>query len=160
MAGGCRSLFLADLLRDVMKGKCLCGLIEFEIMGAVPKLYQCHCSLCRKQGGSASNTGTIVEGKNFCWISGKEHISSWIKDTGFRSDFCSKCGSPVPNPLRKTSYVWIPVGLLESEQGLEIAFQIYVGSKAQWDVVSLQGVRHETMPEMSEFIAFLHGKTD
>ena len=43
-----------------MQGKCLCGQVAFEILGAVPKLYQCHCSLCRKQGGSTSNTATIV----------------------------------------------------------------------------------------------------
>jgi hypothetical protein len=32
----------------------LCGQIEFRIVGEIPKLCQCHCSLCRKQGGSSS----------------------------------------------------------------------------------------------------------
>jgi len=130
--------------------------VEFEVAGNLPRLYQCHCSLCRKQAGSSSNTATIVGTEKFRWLSGHELISSWVKDTGFRSDFCSKCGSPVPNPLRSTQYYWVPIGLLEEEQTLEIAAHLFVGSKASWEVISQQGVRYETIPELSEFIALLH----
>ena len=119
-----------------MRGKCLCGLVEFEVEGTLPRLYQCHCALCRKQGGSSSNTATIVNAENFRWLSGQEPISSWVKDTGYRSDFCSKCGSPVPNPLRSSPYYWVPVGLLDDDQQLEIAAHLFVGSKAPWDVIA------------------------
>jgi hypothetical protein len=141
-----------------MHGKCLCGSVEFEVAGKSLGLYQCHCSLCRKQGGSSSNTATIVGAENFLWLSGQEHISSWVRDTGFRSDFCSKCGSPVPNPLRGTPYYWVPVGLLDDEQELEIVAHVFVGSKASWEIISQQGVRYETIPELPEFIALLHAE--
>ena len=139
-----------------MRGKCLCGIVEFEVVGTAPRLYQCHCSLCRKQGGSASNAATIVSAENLRWLSGREHISSWVKDTGFRSDFCSKCGSPLPNPLRSTPYYWVPIGLLDNEQPLEIAAHLFVGSKAPWDVIAPLGTHYETAPELSEFIELLH----
>jgi len=139
-----------------MRGKCLCGSVEFEVAGNCPRLYQCHCSLCRKQGGSSSNTATIVGAENFRWLSGQELISSWVKDTGFRSDFCSKCGSPVPNPLRSTPYYWVPIGLLDVERSLQIVAHVFVGSKASWEVNSQQGLRYETIPKLSEFIALLH----
>lgn len=136
-----------------MRGKCLCGLVEFEVIGTAPKLYQCHCSLCRKQGGSTSNTATIVSARNFQWLSGQECISSWVKDTGFRSDFCSKCGSPVPNPLRSTPYYWVPAGLFESDVQLTISAHFFVGSKASWDVIASPGVQYETMPELSDLLS-------
>ena len=139
-----------------MRGKCLCGAIEFEITGPIPKLYQCHCSLCRKQGGSSSNTGAVVESRHFRWVSGQDRVGSFAKPTGFRSDFCSSCGSPVPNPLRKTSYTWVPAGLLEGSEELEIAVHLYVGSRASWDTAALSGAQYETMPEMLEFIRLLH----
>jgi len=41
-----------------------------------------------------------VRSEQFVWITGQELISSYIKPSGFRSDFCRSCGSPVPNPLR------------------------------------------------------------
>ncbi len=144
-----------------MRGKCLCGKIEFEIVGKVPNLYQCHCSLCRKQGGSSSNTATIVEKKNFNWLDGEEHISSWVKASGFCSDFCSKCGSPVPNPVRATPYFWVPAGLLDGEVNTSIAAHLCVGSKASWDIISSKGAQYEAMPEeLLQFIEHLHSHTD
>lgn len=143
-----------------MHGKCLCGQIEFEILGAIPKLYQCHCSLCRRQGGSSSNTATIVQKEHFRWLAGQERISSWVKSTGFRSDFCPTCGSPVPNPLRGTPYFWVPAGLLYGETETEIAAHLCVGSKASWDTLSSQGTRYETVPDdLLQFIADLHSDT-
>jgi hypothetical protein len=103
-----------------MRGHCLCGKVDFEIDGSRFKLYQCHCSLCRRQSGSSSTAAAIVPAEKFRWLSGTEFISSWNKDTGFRSDFCSLCGSPVPNPLRGLPYVWVPAGLLENGGELEI----------------------------------------
>lgn len=141
-----------------MRGTCLCGAVEFELVDVSPKLYQCHCSLCRKQGGSSSNTATIVPAENLRWLAGRERIASWVKDTGFRSDFCSRCGSPVPNPLRNTPYYWVPIGLLDDEPAMEIAVQLFEGSKAPWDVGAAPGVQFEAGPEVSELIALLHSE--
>lgn len=138
-----------------MRGKCLCGLVEFELVGSIPYFYQCHCSLCRKQGGSSSNTATIVGSEQFRWLTGQGHISSWVKDTGFRSDFCSKCGSPVPNPLGSTPYYWVPAGLLDENGPLTIAAHLFVGSRASWDVAALAGKQYETMPGLFELLRLL-----
>jgi hypothetical protein len=130
--------------------------VEFDILGPLPKLYQCHCSLCRKQGGSVSNTALIVAHDHFRWLAGERTISSYVKATGFRSDFCVRCGSPVPNPLRDTPYVWVPAGLLDTDAPLAIAAHLFVGSKAPWDTLPADGVRHDTMPALGELIGLLH----
>jgi hypothetical protein len=142
-----------------MRGSCLCGTVEFQIGGDLPKIYQCHCSLCRKQGGSASNSAIIVEARNFSWIAGQGHVSSYVKPTGFRSDFCSRCGSPVPNPLRTTAYYWVPAGLLDDDVNLEVGAHLFVGSKAAWDMIPASGPQYETMPELSEFIELMHARS-
>lgn len=139
-----------------MRGTCLCEAVSFEIIGTVPKLYQCHCSLCRKQGGSVSNTATIVAAGNFRWLSGQERISSYIKPTGFRSDFCAICGSTLPNPLRSTPYVWVPSGLFDGSENLEIAVHVHLGSRASWDTAALTGTQYEDAPETLAFIEALH----
>lgn len=135
-----------------MRGKCLCGQIEFEIVGAAPRLYQCHCSLCRKQSGASSNAAAIIADAHFRWIAGQQSISSWVKESGFRSDFCSNCGSPVPNPLRNTPYYWVPAGLLEVDVQLTVGAHLFVGSKASWDVIASPGKQYETMPELDELL--------
>jgi len=139
-----------------MYGKCLCEAVSFEIVGPIPKLYQCHCSLCRKQGGSVSSTATIVAAENFRWLSGQELISSFVKPTGFRSDFCSKCGSTVPNPLRNTPYVWVPSGMIDGTEKLEIAVHVHAGSRATWDTAPLPGTVYEAGPDLLALIQVLH----
>jgi hypothetical protein len=56
-----------------------------------------------------------------------------MKPTGFRSDFCGLCGSPVPNQLRSSSLVWVPAGLLEGGDMLEVGAHLFLGSRASWD---------------------------
>lgn len=141
-----------------LHGSCLCGAISFEIDGPFPRLYQCHCSLCRKQGGSVSNTGLIVAVDKFRWASGEKLITTWQRSTGFRSYFCSRCGAPVPNPLRDTGYVWVPSGLIDDGESLEIGAQLYVGSRAPWDKTQGSGTEFDTAPDLRKLIALLHSR--
>ncbi len=143
-----------------MLGKCLCGNVEFALSGTLPNLYQCHCSLCRKATGAAANAALIVPGKNFQWVSGQEHISSYVKDNGYRSDFCSKCGSPLPNPLKGRAEYWIPAGLLEDTANLEVAAHLYVGSKASWDAVASSGLQYQESPDLENLVKALRKNQD
>jgi len=138
-----------------MDGKCLCGGIEFEIKGEIPDLYQCHCSQCRKQGGSASNTATIVQEKQFYWNSGESLITQYKDKTGFNSNFCSVCGSPAPNKLGDNGLIWIPAGLLEDSENLEIVAHLYVGSRTSWETISNTGKQYDQMPGLEALIKVL-----
>jgi hypothetical protein len=111
---------------NTLAGSCLCGVVRFAVSGPFPKLYQCHCSLCRKQGGSVSNTGLIVAADKFRWISGEDRIAMQRS-----SGRCTLRGlrSTAPNILRDTGFVWVPMGLLDGDGPLEISLQPYVGSK-------------------------------
>jgi hypothetical protein len=98
----------------------------------------------------------IVQTASFSWIAGEEHIRSYVSPTGFRSDFCSQCGSPVPNPLRATAYYWVPAGLFDDGANLEIGAHLFVGSKASWDNIPSDAPKYETMPELRELIELMH----
>lgn len=115
-----------------MRGECLCGEVAFEIEGELPNLYQCHCSLCRKATGSIANAATFVEGKRFRWLSGQPNVSSFQKPTGYRSDFCSACGSLVPNQLRDTDLIWVPAGLLDGDMASQVSVHLHLSSSAPW----------------------------
>lgn len=131
-----------------MIGKCLCGEVEFEIGGTLPDLYQCHCSLCRKLSGSASDTATFLDREHFGWLKGKERISSFKTPTGYRSDFCQICGSTVPHLMQNERQYWIPAGLLEGESDSIVTFHLFVGSKAHWDIIGDDGIQDIGMPDI------------
>jgi hypothetical protein len=130
--------------------------VRFEVTGPFPRLYQCHCSLCRKQGGSVSNTGLIVAAGRFRWLAGEPSIGKWRRSTGFRSYFCANCGSTVPNPLRDAGYVWVPAGALDGDAALTIGAQLFIGSKLDGDLPRSDGLQFETAPDLAELIAILH----
>lgn len=130
-----------------MIGKCLCGEIQFKITGTVPNLYQCHCSLCRKQSGTSSNAATLIHENNFSWLTGEDKISKYEMENGFTSHFCSVCGSPVPNRLRQTDKIWIPAGSLPGEIDSQIVVHIYTKSKASWEKILNKGKQYDEMPD-------------
>ncbi len=130
-----------------MKGQCFCGEVEFELSGEIPNIYQCHCSLCRKVSGSSSNSAMLVKSENFKWLKGENLISHFVNQTGFVSDFCSKCGSPLPNLLNTPNGYWVPAGLLEDTANMEIVAHVFVDSRASWDDVTNDA---EQFAEMSE----------
>lgn len=135
-----------------MRGRCLCGEVEFEILGELPNLYQCHCSLCRKQSGSVANAATIIDAHQLRWVKGAASVRTWKKDTGFRSDFCITCGSPVPNPLGDMPYYWVPAGLLEDTDGSTITTHYHVSSKARWETRPEKGNIHEELPDLAKVL--------
>jgi hypothetical protein len=146
-------------VKSTLSGSCLCGAIRFEVDGPFPKLYQCHCSLCRKQGGSVSNTGLIVASDKFRSLGGEELTGKWQRSSGFRSWFCQRCGSTVPNPLRDTGFVWVPAGALDDDGSLEIGAQVFLGSKTSWDRPRTDGLQLEEAPSLAELIEILHGRS-
>lgn len=127
----------------VLDGSCLCGAVKFEVIGDIPELYSCHCSICRKATGAAANAAFCLPPEKFRWLGGDPEIKTWIRETGYRNDFCPQCGSSVPNPLRGGDGFWCPAGLLNGPTGSKIANHYCVASKADFDVIAGDAPQHD-----------------
>ena len=137
-----------------MQGSCLCGAVEFRVEGIHPRHISATALFVVNKGGLA----ILVETPNFSWVTGREHISSYVRPTGFRSDFCARCGSPVPNPLRTTAYYWVPAGLLDDLETLEIGAHLFTGSKASWETIPSDAPHFETVPKSSQLLELLSSR--
>jgi len=133
-----------------MIGQCLCEGVQFQVDGDTPNFYQCHCSMCRKATGSSANAATFVHESAFSWLQGQALVRSFKKDSGYRADFCSVCGSPVPNQLRGTDKYWIPAGLLDGFDGSVVVVHLHTASKAEWDQIAGEGQHYDEMPSLDE----------
>ncbi|MTJ83923.1 MAG: GFA family protein [Telmatospirillum sp.] len=138
-----------------MRGQCLCGAVTFELSGPVPGFYQCHCSLCRRQSGAASNAATLVPPDRFRWLTGADRIGAYVRSSGYRVHFCKDCASPVPNPTRGGSLMWIPAGLLEDDPAIRVVAHLHVASRASWDRIPDDVAAFDTMPDIAALIALL-----
>ncbi|USD66672.1 GFA family protein [Vibrio sp. SCSIO 43136] len=131
----------------------MCGEVVFELSGELPLIYQCHCSLCRKVSGSSSNSALIIKQSNFKWCSGEKQIGSYATESGFKSEFCTRCGSPVPNLSSDGQSYWVPAGLLADPIETHVAAHVYVDSHASWDIGLLNDgiAKFEQMPSELEW---------
>lgn len=142
-----------------VKGECLCGGVQFEVLGELGDLYQCHCSLCRKATGAQANAAALVPSASLRWLCGQEKISSFRRRTGFRHDFCSSCGSSVPNPLRDTGLFWVPAGLLPGELDVEVVVHLHLASRATWEREAEACSRHaQGFDDLAELLEVLWRK--
>lgn len=76
-----------------------------------------------------------VHGEQFTWISGEDLVSDY--------DRCRICGSLAPDHNPHRDLYNIPAGLLDDDTGIEIVDHIFVGSKANWDIIGDDAPQHE-----------------
>ncbi len=121
-----------------IKGSCLCGGVAFEISGKPGPIGQCHCSKCRKVSGTDGNAVFYARAEQLNWLRGEELIRIFQvpNGNGWRSTFCSVCGSPAPQMDNAARSYFVPAGLMDDDTGHRgYAAHIFVGSKAPWSMI-------------------------
>lgn len=143
----------------MLTGQCLCASVVFTLKTEPLYFYRCHCSLCRKQTGTGYNCATIVPQSTFQWEAGKSEISTWVKPSGYRNDFCKQCGSTVPNALRGSPYMWIPLGLLDPQTPPMKCIGDYCLSDAmQWDTLKAENTFDGATESLASLLAALRAE--
>jgi hypothetical protein len=125
------------VISNRIQGGCLCGGVRFEIARAVGPFELCHCSRCRKVSGGAFVAGLGVRVEDYHLLVGAELIHRFELPLGehpppYRTSFCSRCGSPVPDPHADEEWFELPAGLLDGDPELAPDKHIFVELKAPW----------------------------
>ena len=129
------------------KGTCLCGAVEYEIIGPLGRVLLCHCSRCRKANGSAFSAISPVATSDFRIIKGQESLRSYSTDAGVHRMFCGTCGSQIigkRDSMPET--VRVRIGTLDTPLESGISAHIFVGSKAEWYEIHDDLPQHEERP--------------
>lgn len=137
-------------------GRCSCGAVEFTFSPESLLAYECHCSICRKATGSAFSTTLMAPERTFSWVHGEGSVASYAKEGGYMVNFCSRCGSPVPNRFRNFPLYCVPVGSLDGSPDITVIVKLHLGSRAQWDKDTFEGKQFFEMPTLKEMLALLH----
>lgn len=129
----------------MIKGKCLCGEVHIELDGEISDIIHCHCSLCRKNSGTAYATNGFVNAAQFTVIKGKARLSSFSFKPGRYRYFCENCGSPVysANDDDPTRYR-LRLGILDSDISQRPISHNFVSSKANWEEMDAKLPRYDS----------------
>ena len=129
-------------------GECFCGSIAYQIDGKVMDARSCHCSRCRKAFSAQASAYALVNPKEFTWLHGQDLLTTYASQAGFGLQFCSRCGSTLCG-LYNEQVHGITLGCLNDDPQIEIGRHIFVGSKANWEVIPSSVKQYnEAAPEL------------
>lgn len=124
-----------------LTGSCNCGEAVYKVFGAVKKIVNCHCTLCRKMNGAAFSTYVIVLENEFQMISG--NLRTHKVSTYASKHFCGNCGTPIYNTNPKLEgLIILHLGSLDCALEITPEVNIFCDSQLGWvqhgqDVLSL-----------------------
>ena len=110
----------------MLRGRCGCRAVQYEVAGEFIVAYNCHCSNCRATTGSA-----VIEDN------GPDHAMG-----------CRECWSLVyfTRTTPEGIYVRVPYGTRIDEPALRPMAHMFVGSKAPWYEISDDLPQHDEYP--------------
>jgi hypothetical protein len=131
----------------VVDGSCLCGAVAYELRKPL-RIYNCHCTRCRRGRSAAHATNLFVNLENFAWKRGEELVAQYkVPDAKFFTvAFCTRCGGGAPRISRERGFVSVPAGTLDTDPGIRPEAHIFVGSKAPWFAITGDVPQHAEMP--------------
>lgn len=128
----------------MITGSCLCGAVRIQVDGKLGPAVYCHCSQCRRAGGSAFAVNANVRAR-YLRLEGREQIREYESSPGKFRAFCSRCGSPVYSRTSSDPDTFrLRLGTLDGDPGRRPLAHGFVGSKAPWFDLPDDGLpRHE-----------------
>ena len=116
-----------------MTATCLCGGVHIEITGKLGPVVYCHCSRCRRAGGSAFGANADVRRQYWHVARGADLIREFDSSPGVVRAFCSGCGSPIYSRRTAEPDVFrVRLGILDDDPQRRSLAHFWVGSKAPW----------------------------
>ncbi|WP_395020846.1 GFA family protein [Dongia sp.] len=127
----------------MLKGRCLCGAVSFEIQGATTAPSLCHCSQCRRiHGAPGASVGAPISAYR---ISGEESLN-WYRLPKSEQGFCKICGSKLFwREAADSQELDATAGSLDNPTGLKLGRHIF--TRFQGDHYE---IGHDGVPRYAE----------
>lgn len=132
-------------------GKCLCGSVQYDVIGTPEIVAHCHCEDCQRASGAGHSTAAMYAVENFT-MTGETRSYERVAENGNRVTrvFCPVCSSPLygcnsANP----NFLSIALGTLDDSSAFNPQAIIFQRNHKTWDLMdeTLQGF--DTQPQWS-----------
>jgi hypothetical protein len=110
-------------------GQCLCGAVTIRATPTRPHVEACHCTMCRRWGGSAFlgvQCGSEVE------IAGEEHVTRYRSSDWAERGFCRHCGSNLFYRFLPANGYSFTAGLFADDAFQPLAEEIFIDEKPDY----------------------------
>ena len=111
---------------EVIRGRCHCGAVQFEVEGDLRPFVRCNCSICIRKGAVM---GYVPEDR-FKLLGGEDHLTVYQFNTRTAIHyFCNQCGIyPFHRPRRRPGQYGINMGCLDGVNPLRLEVVLVDGN--------------------------------
>jgi len=132
----------------MIKGRCECGEVSYEVDAEITDFSHCHCSQCRRLHGAAFASFGGVSRDKFRYLSGQSSLKIYASSDAIDRVSCSVCSSQIlvdckPEP----DVLYIAMGAVDGSPDCPTGYHQFVGSKAPWYEINDGLAQHDTWPE-------------
>ncbi|MGV8954384.1 MAG: GFA family protein [Cypionkella sp.] len=124
-----------------LRGRCMCGAVQYEVEDAFSYAFNCHCSKCRQVTGAAFKPIAGIAIDKLRVTEGAEALRRYGGET--HDLFCGTCGSVVYSVVREGAFAHVLMGTLVDVPSIRPTSHIFVGSKAPWFEITDDLPQHE-----------------
>jgi hypothetical protein len=115
----------------VLKGKCLCGAIQYETSAAPRSQAACHCSICRRASGASPVAWFTVPAESFRFTSGTPQ--QYRSSAHAIRQFCGSCGTQLTFQFQRSlDEIDITTCSLDEPDQAAPKAHIYASSALEW----------------------------
>ncbi len=118
-----------------LRGKCLCGAVQYEVADDFVYALNCHCSNCRRATGAAFKPFAGIERMKLTVTAGGDRLLIHGSQTNHDAH-CARCGSMLYSLVRDAAWVHVTLGTLIDSPSIRPSAHIFVGSKAAWFTIT------------------------
>lgn len=112
------------------RGRCLCGFVQYEVLGPLRAVVACHCDMCRRTSGHHV-AATACRREHFRLT--EDRGLRWYQSSATaRRGFCAICGSNLFWEPTNRTHISIMAGTLDQPTGLSMAIHIYAGNAGDY----------------------------
>lgn len=118
-----------------LRGKCMCGHVQYEAAGDPENASYCHCEDCKRATGGPYTVGVLVKLSDLHIISGAVKGYTSIADSGreITREFCPECGSPLFTRAEKCpDLVFLKAGSLDDPEVVKPGCQTWTQHAVPW----------------------------
>ena len=122
----------------VVRGSCLCGLVQFHVTKPFKIAHNCYCTRCRRACAAAHASNGFTDFDGVVFIKGKDQLKTYKLPEAqfFTQVFCGICGSKIPRLDPDRNLAVIPLGSLDDDPGIRPMDHIYVAYKCEWHKIT------------------------
>jgi hypothetical protein len=130
----------------MLRGRCACNAVAYEVSDEFVAAYNCHCSNCRANTGSAFLPWGEIQREKLSVTKGEQSLRLFGDADAIHEVRCGECCSLLYWTSQGGAFVRVPYGTLVDEPALRPTAHMFVGSKAPWYEIVDDLPQHDEYP--------------